>query len=73
MVLLDINIGLYLSTCENYKGVYPQSDWSLAIVDFPIKFGRNAQWEHLFPMYFDDFLPISLIFFYLKVHFSMKK
>ena len=28
---------------------------------FPIKFGRNAQWEHLFSMYFDDLLPISLI------------
>ena len=102
------------------KGVYPQSDGSLAIVDidaskgfvdlwvhlsfsifsifdvkiqlklremaydqvqtclifplrwagFPIKFGRNAQWEHLFSMYFDDSLPISLFFFfYLKVHF----
>ena len=37
---------------------------------FPIKFGRNAQWEHLFLLYFDDFLPISLFFlFYLKVHF----
>ena len=29
---------------------------------FPIKFGRNAQWKHLFSMYFDDFFPISLIF-----------
>ena len=29
---------------------------------FPIKIGRNAQWEHLFPMYLYDFLPISLIF-----------
>ena len=29
---------------------------------FPIKFGQNAQWEHLFSTYFDDFLPISLIF-----------
>ena len=28
---------------------------------FPIKFGRNAQWDHLFSMYFDDFLSISLI------------
>ena len=37
---------------------------------FPIKFGRNAHWEHLFSMYFDDFLPISLICFYLKVHFQ---
>ena len=87
------------------KGVYPQSDGSLAIVDidaskgfvdlwvhlsfaifaifdqerqlkllemafdqvqtclifplrwacFPIKIGRNAQWEHLFSLYVDDF------------------
>ena len=36
---------------------------------FPIKFGRNAQWEHLFSIYFDDILPISLILFYLKDHF----
>ena len=98
------------------KGVYPQSDESLATVDidaskgfvdlwvhsffmifaifelkrllkllemafnhvqtclifpfrwagFPIKFGRNAQWEHLCSIYFDDFLPISLIFFISK-------
>ena len=29
---------------------------------FPIKIGRNAQWEHLFSMYFDDFLTIYFIF-----------
>ena len=29
---------------------------------FPIKIGRNAQWEHLFSMYFDDFLTSCLIF-----------
>ena len=29
---------------------------------FPIKIGRNAQWEHLFFMYFDDFLTIYFIF-----------
>ena len=29
---------------------------------FPIKFGRNAQWEHLFSMYFDDFCTSYLIF-----------
>ena len=29
---------------------------------FPIKIGRNAQWEHLFLMYFDDFLTICFIF-----------
>ena len=94
------------------KGVYPQSDVSLAIVDidaskgfvdlwvhlsfaifaifdvkqelkllemacdqvqtclifplrwacFPIQIGRNAQWEHLFSMYFDDFLTIYFIY-----------
>ena len=94
------------------KGVYPQSDGNLAIVDidaskgfvdlwvhffvaiedihqkwlstevqflgfnqiqtclmfplrwayFVIKIGRNARWEHLFSMYFDDFSTIYLIF-----------
>ena len=29
---------------------------------FPIKIGRNAQWEHLFSMVFDDFSTIYLIF-----------
>ena len=29
---------------------------------FPIKSGRNAQWEHLFSMCFDDFLTIYFIF-----------
>ena len=29
---------------------------------FPIKIGRNAQWEHLFSMYFDDFLTMYLMF-----------
>ena len=29
---------------------------------FPIKFGRNAQWEHLFSMCFDEFLTIYSIF-----------
>ena len=29
---------------------------------FPIKIGPNAQWEHLFSMYFEDFLTICLIF-----------
>ena len=28
----------------------------------PIKIGRNAQWEHLFSMVFDDFSTIYLIF-----------
>ena len=28
---------------------------------FPIKIGRNAQWEHLFSMDFDDFSTIYLI------------
>ena len=28
---------------------------------FPIKIGRNARWEHLFSMYFDDFSTIYLI------------
>ena len=35
---------------------------------FPNKIGRNAQWEHLFSMYFDDLSTIYLIFS-LKVHF----
>ena len=29
--------------------------FSLRRARFPIKIGRNAQWEHLFSMYFDDF------------------
>ena len=29
---------------------------------FPIEIGRNAQWEHLFSMDFDDFSSIYLIF-----------
>ena len=28
---------------------------------FPIQIGRNAQWEHLFSMCFDDFLTIYFI------------
>ena len=32
---------------------------------FPIKIGRNAQWEHLFSMDFDDFSSIYLIFLIL--------
>ena len=28
---------------------------------FLIRVGRNAQWEHLFSMYFDDFFTICLI------------
>ena len=28
----------------------------------PIRIGRNAQWEHLFSMCFDDFLTLYLIF-----------
>ena len=101
------------------KGVYPQSDGSIVVVDidaskgfvdqwvhlsfailanfdlkrhlkllevacdqvqtylifplrwacFPIKIGRNAQWEHLFSMDFDDFPTIYLFFCSPKVHF----
>ena len=29
---------------------------------FPIKIGRNVQWEHLFSMYFDGFLTLYFIF-----------
>ena len=29
---------------------------------FPIKIGRNAQWEHLFSLYFDDFFDNLLYF-----------
>ena len=36
---------------------------------FLIKIGRNAQWEHLFSMYFDDFLTDFALLFHLKVHF----
>ena len=39
---------------------------------FPIKFGRNAQWEHLFSMYFDDFFPITHISL-SQSPFSMEK
>ena len=39
---------------------------------FPINIGRNAQWEHLFSMYFDDFLTICLTL-QSKSPFSMKK
>ena len=31
---------------------------------FPIKIGRNAQWEHLFSMDFDVFFPLFTLFFY---------
>ena len=31
---------------------------------FPIKIGRNAQWEHLFSMDFDDFPTIYLFFLF---------
>ena len=37
-------------------------DISFAMGIFPIKTSRNAQWEHLFLMYFDDFSTIYLIF-----------
>ena len=29
---------------------------------FPINIGRNAQWEHLFSLYFDDFFDNLLYF-----------
>ena len=38
---------------------------------FPIKIGRNAQWEHLFLMYFDDFRPFT--FFQSQSPFLMIK
>ena len=34
----------------------------LRLAGFPIKIGRNAQWEHLFSMDFDELLTICLIF-----------
>ena len=40
---------------------------------FPIKIGQNAQWEHLFSMYFNDFWIFCLIFFKSKSAFSMVK
>ena len=36
--------------------------FSLRWACFPIEIGRNAQWEHLFSMGFDDFCSIFLIF-----------
>ena len=39
---------------------------------FPIKIGRNAPWEHLFSMDFDDFSTIYLIFFILTRTFLYK-
>ena len=36
---------------------------------FPLKIGQNAQWEQLFSMYFNDFLPFALFF----SPFSMRK
>ena len=45
---------------------------SFAMGLFPIEIGQNAQWEHLFSMYFDDFLPMSLICL-SQSPFSMKK
>ena len=36
--------------------------FSLRLACFPIKIGRNAQWEHLFSMGFDNFLAIYFIF-----------
>ena len=39
---------------------------------FDISLGRNAQWEHLFSMYLDDFSTICLIF-YAESLFSMVK
>ena len=38
---------------------------------FPIKFGRNAQWEHLFSMDFDDFSTIYLFFYYSNKNMSI--
>ena len=40
---------------------------------FPIKIGQNAQWEHLFSMYFDDFFFTICLTFQSKSPFSMKK
>ena len=39
---------------------------------FPIKIGRNAQWEHLFSMDFDDFVPVSLFLLVSKSIFDEK-
>ena len=48
---------LQVQTCL----IFP-SRWA----SFPIKISYNAQWEHLFSMYFDDFLTISLIILVYK-------
>ena len=111
-ILPSLNSQRIPTMCYVCKGVYPQKDGSLAIVNidaskgyidlwvhffvavedihrnwyrrkwcflafdliqtclifpfrwacFPIKIGRNAQWEHLFSMDFDDFSTIYLIF-----------
>ena len=54
------------------KEVYPQIDKPFRCIDTysrkaPVPlwvhpFSRNAQWEHLFSMYFDEFSTIYLIF-----------
>ena len=56
-------------THRNGKGVFFGFDliqtcliFPLQWACFPIKFSRNAQWEHLFPMDFDDFSTIYLSF-----------
>ena len=42
------------------------------LAGFPIKIGRNAQWEHLFSMDFDDF-PLFTLFFYSNKNISIYK
>ena len=39
---------------------------------FPIKISRNAQWEHFFSIYFDDFSTIYLIFWSKSPFFNEK-
>ena len=38
-----------------FRPRFNMANISFAMGMFSIKIGRNAQWEHLFSMYFDDF------------------
>ena len=60
LALFDVKIELKLlqMACDQVQTclIFPLR-WAC----FPIKIGRNAQWEHLFSMDFDDILTIYFI------------
>ena len=67
--LLCCDRGHSLKWVSTKKGVFFCFDeiqtcliFPLRWTSFPIKICRNTQWEHLFSMYFDEFLTIYLIF-----------